>query len=720
MTDDMLRAAIEAWQAGNHPQASALCQQIIAAGDPVPPDAWHLSGLIAIGQGDNAGGIAHLQRAAGAAPDNPIVANDLGAALRMAGRLVEAEAALLRATTLAPDYPPAWHNLGMTQRAMGKLAPAGAALERAVTLHPAPPTLMGLGLVRLALQDHAAASAAFQRAADAAPDVPEVWFNLGLARFRQGEPTAIDALRRALALKPDWPDALDTLGVAFARAGREDEALAALERAAQLAPDHPRILANLGAALIRRNDPRTVAMLQRALAADPDNAETRSSLALAQYRLGEVAAARAEWEAVLQRDPSHVHARSALLMNAHYEDGETAATLLEAARAFGRIHGSPPGRTTRWANVRDPEKRLRIGYISPDFRDHSVARFLMPLIAAHDRTRVALHGFANVRQRDHVTEAFRRQFDRWHDITSLPDGRVAELVRADEVDILVDLAGHSADSRLTALALHPAPVQATWLGYPGTTGVPAIAYRISDAIADPPGAPETTETVLRLPRPFLCFAAPAEAPDVTVRPAGPVVFGSCNFVRKITTRTVASWAGILADVPGSRLVLKSNLMTAPAMADPIRAEFARAGIAPDRVQLFDLIDDTRGHLAFYGGIDIALDTFPYNGTTTTCEALWMGVPVVTLRGERHSARVGASLLHAVGLDDLVAGDVAQYRAIAAGLAADAPRRAALRAGLRARMAASPLLDAPGFAHAMEDAYRTMWRNWLARPAMADQ
>ncbi len=713
MIEDTLRTAIQAWQSGDHARAAALCAEIIARGEPVPADAWHLAGLVAVSQNDHATAIERLNRAVAAAPGNAIAANDLGAALRMAGRLAEAELALARATALAPDYPPAWHNLGMTLRALGKLAPAGEALERAVAMQPAPPTLMGLGLVRLAERDYARAAGAFQRAAEAAPDVPEVWFNLGLARFKAGEPSGIDALRRALALKPDWPDALDTLGVALAQAGQSDEAQAVLERAVQVAPDHPRILANLGAALIARNDPRTIPLLRRALAADAANVETRASLALALYREGHVAEARAEWEDVLRRDPAHVHARSALLMNAHYESGETAASLLAAAREFGRLHGEPPGRYARWANRRDPEKRLAIGYISPDFRDHSVARFLMPLIEAHDRTRVVLHGFANVRRRDHVTDAFRRRFDRWHDIAALPDARVAELVRADEIDILVDLAGHSADNRLTALALHPAPVQATWLGYPGTTGVPAITWRISDALADPPGTAETTETILRLKRPFLCFAAPPEAPAVTVRPDGPVVFGSCNFVRKITPETATAWARILAEVPGSRLVLKSNLMTAPAMADPIRAAFAAAGVAAERVQLFDLIDDARGHLAFYGGIDVALDTFPYNGTTTTCEALWMGVPVVTLRGERHGARVGASLLAAVGLDDLVAGDRESYRAVAVALARDPARRTALRATLRARMAASPLLDAAGFARAMEDAYRTMWRDWLA-------
>jgi predicted O-linked N-acetylglucosamine transferase (SPINDLY family) len=305
-----------------------------------------------------------------------------------------------------------------------------------------------------------------------------------------------------------------------------------------------------------------------------------------------------------------------------------------------------------------------------------------------------------------MTAALRAQVDRWRDIVALPDAQAAALVRRDAIDILVDLAGHTGESRLLMLALHPAPLQMTWLGYPGTTGVPAIGWRIGDAIADPPGVAHTTEAMIRLPT-FLCYGAPA-APPVASRPDGPVTFGCFNNARKLAPRTLAAWARLLAALPDATLVLKAKGLAQPAIASPIRKAF---GDVASRVVLHDYVDDTQAHLAAYGAIDIALDTFPYCGTTTTCEALWMGVPVVTLAGDRHSARVGASLLTAAGLPELIAHDLEDYVARALALAADAPRRAALRAGMRKRLAASPLMDARGFARSLESAYRDVWRAW---------
>jgi predicted O-linked N-acetylglucosamine transferase (SPINDLY family) len=299
----------------------------------------------------------------------------------------------------------------------------------------------------------------------------------------------------------------------------------------------------------------------------------------------------------------------------------------------------------------------------------------------------------------------------------LDDRALAALIRADAIDILVDLSGHTADNRLGVLALEPAPVQATWLGYPGSTGLAAIDWRISDAIADPAGVAETlsSERIWRLADGFHCFRPPADAPPVGPAPCagGTVTFASFNTFAKLSPAALRLWAAILHAVPHARLLLKDNRPHDPATARGHRARFLAAGIDPARLDILPRAAGTAAHLAAYARVDVALDPFPYNGTTTTCEALWMGVPVITRAGDRHASRVGASLLHRVGLDDLVADADDAYLRAAVALAGDPARIAALRASLRERMRASPLCNAHGFARALEAAYRAMWRDWCA-------
>jgi len=354
--------------------------------------------------------------------------------------------------------------------------------------------------------------------------------------------------------------------------------------------------------------------------------------------------------------------------------------------------------------------------VSPDFRNHSVARFFLPLLEGHDRGAVEIACYAELARSDAVSERIRSLADRWSPTVGLSHDELAARIRGDAIDVLVDLAGHTSDNRLLTFARTPAPVQATWLGYPGTTGVAAIGWRFSDAECEPPGDADrrSSERIWRLPHGFHCFAPPADAPAVAPPPCaarGSVTFGSFNNFLKLAPETIALWGRVLAAMPGAQLLLKSNFVFDAAAHQRHLERFAAAGIDPSRIVILPYMPDERAHLAAYGEIDVALDPFPYNGTTTTCEALWMGVPVVTLRGDRHAARVGASLLTRVGLPDLIAGDEAAYIAVAAALAAAPQRLAALRAGLRAQVAASPLCDAGGFARAVEDAYRAMWRAW---------
>jgi predicted O-linked N-acetylglucosamine transferase (SPINDLY family) len=296
----------------------------------------------------------------------------------------------------------------------------------------------------------------------------------------------------------------------------------------------------------------------------------------------------------------------------------------------------------------------------------------------------------------------------------MSDDALANLISEDRIDVLVDLAGHTAFGRLPVFARKPAPVQLTWLGYPDTTGIAAIDYRLTDAVCDPAGAEARhTERLLRIPDLFLCYQPPADAPEVSPRETAPeeVVFCSFNTLEKVNARTIAAWAAILRGLSGSRLLIKADILKHEAAARRLRESFAAHGIDEARLELVPWAEDRATHLDMYGRADIALDTFPYNGTTTTCEAMWMGVPVVTLAGEAHMSRVGATLLTAAGLGDLVAGSAEAYVDAAVRLARDPERRRALRSSLRTALRASPLLDHAGFTRKLEASMRVAWRAW---------
>jgi predicted O-linked N-acetylglucosamine transferase (SPINDLY family) len=363
---------------------------------------------------------------------------------------------------------------------------------------------------------------------------------------------------------------------------------------------------------------------------------------------------------------------------------------------------------------------LKIGYVSPDFRDHVVGLNLLPLFREHDRDRFEIIAYSNVLRPDATTERFQRYAAVWHNIRQLSDEALAEQIRADRIDILFDLAGHTARNRLLVFARKPAPVQITWAGYVGTTGLAAMDYLLADRHEVPPGAERYyRERVLRMPDGYVCYDPPAYAPPVGPLPAlgrGRATFGCFNNPAKITPQVIEAWAGILRRLPGARLVLKFKGWSDPCVARRFTAMFAAEGIEPQRLEML-------GHsphvelLAEYGRIDLALDSFPYSGGLTTCEALWMGVPVITCPGETFASRHSLSHLSTVGLTETIASDWDEYVELAVALAGDLPRLAALRAGLRERMAASPLMDAPRFARNIEAAYRAMWRRWCQSPAV---
>ena len=711
-----LAAGVAAHRAGRLEVAEDAYRRVLAA-DPRQPDALHLSGLIAHQRGDTAMAVAAIEAAVAARPDDAAMRANLAEVLRHAGRAGEALVQCEHAVRLAPDHAEAHNNRGNALRDLGRLEEAAAAFRAAADLDPPflATALTNLGVVLNDLGRHAEAEAVLTRAltggGDAETRVALARALSGLARHAE----AVAACREVLATAPHHPGAAMALGDACRALGETAAAADAYRAALAVEPANPIALNNLGNALRELCEGEAAAAcFHRAIALAPALAPAHANLGSVLTEQGRVAEACAAFRRALELDPGLAGVRSNLLLVLQYTEAGDA--IAAEARAWNRHHGVEAPAVVP-VRHRDPERRLRIGYVSPDLRRHSVVYFFEPLLAAHDRERFEVVCYADVRRADAVTERLRGLSERWVASRHLDTEAFAARVQADGIDILVDLAGHTAGNRLAAFARRLAPLQVSYLGYPDTTGLTAMDYRLTDAVADPPGEADRrhVETLVRLPGGFLCYRPPPVAPPAP-RAGGPLTFGSFNHLPKVTPAVIAAWSRILDAVPGSRLLLKAKALAGASVRQRLAADFAAHGIAPERIETVGWIPDTTGHLALYGRVDIALDTFPYNGTTTTCEALWMGVPVVTLAGDRHAGRVGASLLHRLGLDALVAEDVDGYVARALALAADGGRRAALRGSLRDRFAASPLADAGRLAGAVEATYRAIWRRHIGGTA----
>ncbi|MBC7881206.1 MAG: hypothetical protein H7Y37_07720 [Anaerolineae bacterium] len=377
---------------------------------------------------------------------------------------------------------------------------------------------------------------------------------------------------------------------------------------------------------------------------------------------------------------------------------------------------------TTFKNLPIPSRRLRIGYLSPDLFCHSVANFFEPLLETHNRAGFEIFCYAEVEHPDTTTERLQKLSDHWCFTCQLSDEELVAQIRNDQIDILVDLAGHTANSRLLVFAYRPAPVQVTYLGYPNTTGLSQIDYRFTDALADPPRAEELhTETLVRLPKGFLCYRPISEVPEVLPPPClvnGYITFGSFNSLQKLNSEIIQCWAAILLEIPDSRLLLKSSAFSDQLTLEDVQQRFLEAGIPAERLILVGRIPVRSAHVGYYSQIDIALDPFPYNGTTTTCEALWMGVPVITLEGNSHVSRVGVSLLSQLDLQEFIATTQTEYIETAVRLANNIDYLAQLRSQLRQRMAASSLCDAPSLAARIEESYRWMWDQYCQKSLAA--
>mmetsp|Transcript_15902 Transcript_15902/g.29084 ORF Transcript_15902/g.29084 Transcript_15902/m.29084 type:complete len:876 (-) Transcript_15902:97-2724(-) len=649
----------------------------------------------------------------------------LGVEYSESGQQARAKEMYEKAVKLRPLYIEAWNNLGVACRSLGE--PEHALEAYSVALKASPNCsktrenmaicLLEIGCKSLQQKRLKKASQELKKALAYNSANADIYFNLGVLYAEQSK---FDKARvnyeLAVHFEPRHVNALNNMGVIHRRQGNLEAAVHCFERAVLVDPKMNLANKNLGAAFGQMGRmSESIKLTLMALEAQPNDAEVYNNLALLYRDQGDIDTCLGHLDACLKLEPQNNHANSNRLMTLNYPSEMSRDDVFEAHRAWGEaLERKTPVEYTSWRRSESTDDGpLRVGYISPDFYTHSVSYFIHCVLKHHDRSRVHVTCYSDVVVEDDRTQLFKSYVPCWRKICGLPDEEVARQIHADGIDILVDLTGHTGNNRLAVLARKPAPVIVTWIGYPHTTGLSRVDYRITDEHADPVDAPGlTTEKLLRMPECFLCYTPPEAAPPVSLRPAqetyGCPTFGCFNTLAKVSASTVRLWCRVLREVPEARLFLKSKALQCPEVQDKFRRLFALQGVDAHRLDLSGLQPRTGCHLQMYSLVDVALDTLPYAGTTTTCEALFMGVPVVSLRGSGvHAQNVGASLLSAVQLPELAAPTEDEYVRQASLLVRDVRRLAALRAGLRTRMLRSPLCDGPRHVAHLERLYAGM-------------
>ncbi len=733
----ILSQAYRHHQAGNFQQAEQCYRQLLQK-NPQHVDALHMLGLLAFQTGRNDVAQEYIGKAVRLMPSFAEAHCNLGNVLQQLGKLDEAIASWRRALRVKPHLPEVHCNLGLALLEQGKLEEAMSSLQQALRLRPNyPDAHNNMGNVFKEQGKLAQAAACYQQALQLKADYAQAYVNLGATLHEQGKPEeAVACYHQVLGFDPNYVEAHNNLGLALKELGRLDQAVSSLQRAVQLKPTYAEAHMNLGLVFHEQGQPDQAAVCyQQAVRLKPNYAEAQNNLAnalkdqgqlsqaMAGFRLamslkpglsdihnnlgnaleaqGELEEALACFRQALRLKPDFVIAHDNLLFTMQYCQGITLAKLAEAHAEYERQHAAPL--RAAWKphdNVRDPEKKLRLGLVSSDFGVHPVGYFLIGALENLDRSQMEVACYSDRPLEDAMTKRFQAVATIWRNVIGLRDDKLAEQVRADQIDILVDLAGHTARNRLLMFARKPAPIQLTWAGYVGTTGLTAIDYLVADRFYIPPEAERYyCERVLRLPDAYVGYDPPIFAPPVKPLPAltsGQVTFGSFNNPTKMTPEVVRVWASILRRVPRSRLVLKYRGMSDALVGGRFTEMFAGEGIESDRLELLDFSAHAE-LLEHYNHIDIALDPFPYSGGLTTCEALWMGVPVVTCPGETFASRHSLSYLSVIGLHETICQSLSEYENCAVAMTGDLPRLAELRLGLRRQVAASPLCDGQRFA-----------------------
>ncbi len=746
-----LAEAREHLQASRFAEAESVCHAILRQ-TPGEAETHRYLGIAAYSQKRQPEAEACFRQAIACDPNNALAHDQLSLTLRAQGRLQESEAACRQALALQPNLAEAAVNLGSTLSALGRFDEAAEAYRQALRLRPTfAMAENNLGNVLFAQGRPTDSIEAYRRALALQPAYAEAEYNLGNVLHAQGaHDQAIDAFRRALSLRLHYPDAANNLGLALQAKGSPEDAVQAFRAALAQAPEHAAALNNLGNALqgLGQFEEATQA-LQQALALQPNYAEAAYNLGItlrAQERLDEAIAAyrRAlvlsptfvearnnlaitlkaqgflddamlEFKKALEIKPTYADAHSNLLYSEQCRPGASLAELARLHREWNQRHAAALKSTWRpFRNTADPDRPIRLGFVSADFKRHPVGFFLVRALECLDPHDFAATCYSVGAKKDDFTARLAAAATTWRDVPHLGDEALAEQIRADEIDVLLELAGHTDGNRLLMFARKPAPIQATWIGYVGTTGLEAMDYLLADRFHI---LPETEscfrEKVLRLPDGYVCYCPPPDAPEVGPLPAaehGLVTFGSFNNPAKITPGVVAVWADILKQVPDARLVLKYAGLGSDGARRRLRELFAQNGVNPERLDLQGR-SPHRAFLNVYNQIDVALDPFPYSGGLTSCEALWMGVPVITYPGETFASRHALSHLSNAGVTGTIARDLDHYIELAVQWANDLPRLAALRAGLREQVRRSPLCDGPRFAENVRRILRHIWTQW---------
>ena len=654
--------------------------------DPESYDAYIGTGIICKEQGKPEEAIIWFQKALNVNPHMASAYNNLGVVFADTGRLNDAVENFKKAVELDPAFTNAYIGLGKALQDDGEIDKAFGYIKKALQLSPNnAKALNNMGTI---LQYEGRLDEAiefYQKALKITPEYYEAYYNLGGAFKEKNEiHAAISCFRQAIRINPAFIEAYNNLGKTLAENGRLGEAKDSFHRALEINPDDAYALTNLGWVLKEQ---------------------------------GSLGGAEACCRKALAIKPDLFPAYSNLLGVMSYNSSYDAGTIFSEHVRFGRLFAEPLSSfITPHTNEPAASRRLKVGYISPDFRQHSVAYFIEPVMSAHNRENFEVFCYTNSFVRDSVTKRIRGYADHWRDVTRTSDEKLAELIRNDAIDILVDLAGHTANNRLLLFARKPAPVLVSWIGYPATTGFSAMDYKIVDYYTDPSGVTDHyyTEELIRMPDSFLCYMPAADSPTVGTLPAMQtefITFGSFNNFVKISPEVIGVWTKILRMVPDSRLILKSMSLSDEETVIYAKDLFKKEGVPESRMEILSWETSTGAHLSLYNRIDIGLDTFPYNGTTTTCEALWMGVPVVTLAGKTHASRVGVSILSNLGLQDLIAKTKYEYAEIAVQLANDLQKLTTLRRNLRKTLLQSPICDARQFTADLEERYRKIWERW---------
>lgn len=650
--------------------------------DPRHPDALHMLGVLAYQRGQSRTAVEYLCQAISANNVNADYYCTMGAANHDLGCYEEAVANYQQALKLDPGRAEAYNNLGNSLSALGRSQEAVAALQHATFI---------------------------------APRYAKAHLNLARALQASGDDVAaLASLQRVVEIEPNNNQALALLADSFHRCGRYTEAIDTYECFLEFNPTSSEAVYNRGLAQLecfQLEDSRR--SFENAIRLRPDLPEAHNNLGIALLAQGRVQPAIDSFRAAIRVRSDYAAAHSNVLMAMHYDLSVTDEEMLCEHLHWAALHERPE--QIVHSNVPDPNRRLRIGYVSPDLRTHAVASFFEPILKNHNRENCEITCYADVRNPDSTTQRLKGLSDRWRNTFGRSENEFVQIVQQDETDILVDLAGHTSGNRLLGFGKKPAPIGVTYFGYGSTTGLTGMDYRIADIITDPEHEPSSySETLIRHPLGFSCYAPPVDAPSPSRPPCvknGYITFGSFNNIAKLNLQVVQVWVELMRALPASRLLLKTRSFNDPAVVEHWRAIFLSAGLARERLEIMGRSATTRAHLDEYSRIDIALDPFPYTGSTTTCEALWMGVPVVTLSGNSYVGRMSSSILTRVGLAKLISSCPEDYISTATNLADDSVRLSSLRDQLRSDMSRSSLCNGEEYTLSLEQIYRDMWHRW---------